>query len=125
MKINIKATNTTLTPAITEYVNKKIDALQKFTGQNDDSLMADVEVGVTTHHHNSGNIFRAEVNLFAKGKQFRATCEDADLYAAIDKVKDELAEELRSHRKKEVGMFRRGGAAIKNLLKGFGRKGDN
>lgn len=121
MKINIKATNTTLTPAISDYVNKRIDSLTKFIDSSDTGAMADVEVGVTTHHHQSGEIFRAEVNLYTKGKQFRAEHEDVDLYVAIDKVRDEVAEELRSSRKKETSLLRRGGAAIKNLLKGFGK----
>lgn len=121
MKINIKATNTFLTPAISDYVSKRIDSLEKFADKTDETLMADVEVGKTSQHHQRGDVFRAEINLRIRGKQLRAVAEEADLYAAIDKVRDEMAEELRSSRKKELSLVRRGGAAIKNLLR-FGRK---
>lgn len=121
MKINIKATNTFLTPAISDYVTKRIDSLEKFADKTDETLMADVEVGKTSQHHQRGDVFRAEINLRIRGKQLRAVAEEADLYAAIDKVRDEMAEELRSSRKKDINLMRRGGAAIKNLLR-FGRK---
>jgi len=42
-----------------------------------------------------------------------------DMYAAIDKVKDELVHVLESEHKKHLTLFRRGGAKIKNMIKGL------
>ena len=119
MRINIKATNTSLTPAISDYVNKKIGALEKFI-ENNDAARCDVEIEVTNKHHNAGqDLFRAEVNLHAGDLHLRAEASHADLYAAIDIVKDEITREVVSKKKKRLHAFRRGGQKIKNILKGF------
>ena len=120
MKINTKATGITLTPSISEYIEKKIDTLEKFFVGKE--VLVNVEVGRTTKHHKSGDIFRAEIKITFGGQTYYAVAEAEDLYAAIDIVKDEIVHELTSQRKKTAHLFRRGGAKIKNLLKGFGRK---
>jgi len=118
MKINTKATNISLTPAITEYIEKKIDILNKFFGE-DEEVLVSVEVGKITRHHKSGDVFRAEIKITAPRKDMYAAKEAEDLYAAIDEVKDEIAYKLSSKKKKALHLLRRGGAKIKNLLKGF------
>ena len=116
---NIKATNIELTPAISDYLTKKMEMLEKFIDQNDTSTSASIEVGKTTEHHQHGEVFRAEINLLSGGKQFRTVSEEADLYTAIDMVKDEMARVLSSHKNKQQTMFKKGATKIKNLLKGF------
>lgn len=122
MKINTKATGITLTPAISEYVDKKVDMLQKFFREGDEVLI-NVEVGKISNHHKSGDIFRAEIQVVTNGQTYYAEAETEDLYASIDEVKDEIAYELTSRRKKAIRLFRRGGAQIKNLLKGMSEAG--
>ncbi|OGZ28852.1 MAG: ribosomal subunit interface protein [Candidatus Nealsonbacteria bacterium RIFOXYD1_FULL_39_11] len=118
MKINTKATGISLTPAITEYIEKKINMLDKFF-RSADEVLVNVEVGRTTKHHKSGDIFRAEIHITANGQEYYSVAETEDLYAAIDEVKDEIVYKLSSKRKKAIHLFRRGGAQIKNLLKGI------
>ena len=60
LKIDIQGTNMELTEAIKAYINEKIGSLEKYY---DGILVARVDVGLTTKHHQKGNIFRAEVNL--------------------------------------------------------------
>lgn len=120
MKTNIKATGIFLTPAISEYINKKVLMLQKFFSQEKEVLVS-VEVGKTTKHHKSGDFFRAEIKIVAAGEDYYAVVEKDDLYAAIDEVKDEIVRELTSKRKKALRLFRRGSAKIKNLLRWGGR----
>ncbi len=91
MVINIKATNMDLTPAIRDYINKKIESLLKFFPN---ITQADVDVGLVSHHHNKGKVYYAEVNLFIPRKNLRVRKETEDLYKAIDKVKDHLKKEL-------------------------------
>ncbi len=120
MKTNIKTTNITLTPAISDYIAKKISALDKFYKDEED-IVANVEVGRTTRHHRSGDIFRAEIHINSRGNDYYASSEKDDLYAAIDKVKDDIVYELTSTRKRALRLIRKGGASIKNLLR-WGRK---
>jgi putative sigma-54 modulation protein len=118
MKINIKATGISLTPSITGYINKKVEMLEKFFGGEE--TLVSVEVGRTTRHHKSGDIFRAEIHINFIGREYYAVSETGDLYASIDEVKDEIAQELTKKRKKYLHLFKRGGAKIKNWIKGFG-----
>lgn len=123
MKINTKATNIELTPAIKEYIEKKITMLGKFI-RDTDAVLINVEVGKTTKHHKSGDFFKAEIHLMENGKNHYAVVETDDLYAAIDEVKDEIVREMTSSRKKALHLWRQSGAMLKNLMRGlddFGR----
>lgn len=120
MHITIKATSMELTDAIETYVREKVSDLEKILDTSDTSLMANVEVGKTTEHHHSGNIFFAAIDLHMKMKNLRSSVERDDLYAAIDEVKDEMAREIKTHREKHRTLKKKGGAEIKNKLKGIG-----
>jgi ribosomal subunit interface protein len=120
MKHNIKTLEIFLTPAITDYVDKRIDHLDKFVSPDmQETAMCYAEVGKSSKHHKNGDIFVAEFTIHIGGKSFRAKKEEYDLYAAIDKAVEEMAEELRTFKDKRVGMLKRGGAKIKSLLKGL------
>jgi len=122
MTINIKATNTELTLAISSYVEEKVGGLDKFiVAEDPNSVLANVEIGMSTKHHNTGKIFRAEINLHMGGDYLRAVSEQEDLYAAIDDMRDQIAREITAHKNKKRDMFRRGGAVVKNLLRGLKR----
>ena len=119
MRTTIKTKNITLTEAISEYLDKRFSTLGKYIQESDDSVILDIEVGKISNHHKSGDIFRAEANLHGRGLSLRAEAEQSDLYAAIDIVKDEMVEALRSKRSKKIDAIRRGGAKIKAFLKGL------
>ena len=117
MNIKIRSKNFDITPAINDYVTKKIGTLEKFLTVKD-NILCEVEIGRTTMHHKSGDIFRAEINLIEPGnQQIFAVAEEADLYMAIDIVRDEAEREIVSRKNKRVTVFRRGAAQVKNLLK--------
>jgi putative sigma-54 modulation protein len=102
MKINITTKNFDLTPAIREYIQDKMDSLDKFVEEwtMTGSVEADFDAGRTTNHHNKGNIYYAEVNLKVPGKLLRAQKTEEDLHAAIDAVKEVLAEEIKEYKEK-------------------------
>jgi len=122
MKHNIKTREIFLTPAISEYVEKRVNHLDKFISpENLESAMCYIDIGKTTNHHKNGDLFVAEFTLHIGGKSFRSSIEKEDLYVAIDIATEGLAEELRSYKNKKKGLFRRGGAKIKSLVKGLYR----
>ena len=120
MNIKIRSANFELTPAIDEYVNKKISSLEKFFGNKDlsrDNILCEVEIGRTTHHKR-WDIFRAEINIDVPGgKQVYAVANEPDLYAAIDVVRDEAEREIVSSKNKYHTIFRKGASKVKALLK--------
>jgi len=119
IKTNIKATNIELSDDIRDYVNKKIELLEKYIEVDDTSALCNVEVGKTNLHHRTGDIFRAEINLRVSGHDYYAVSEKDVLNAALDDVKDEIARALASRKKKRENLVRRGGAKIKAILKGI------
>ncbi len=119
IKKTLKGTAISLTPAIESAVEKAVEQLDKYVDPTDTSAKAEVEVGRTTEHHRSGDIFRAEINFHSRLGDFRAEAERQDLYSAIIAAKDELVESLRSKKAKRVDFVRRSGLALKSMLKGL------
>ncbi len=107
MQINIKATNVDLTPKIKDYIQEKMDMLEKYLG-NIDVIRANFEVEMTTRHHAKGEIYRAEVNLVVPGDILRVEKTEKDLFKAIDKVKDHLMRSIRRHKEKRIDRRRKG-----------------
>jgi len=101
MQFNLKATNLELTPNLRDYVQKKMNMLEKYLG----SLKVfnlDFEVSRTTQHHLKGEIYRAEANLTVKGELLRVTKTEKDVYKAIDKVKDHLELVIKKYKDKKI-----------------------
>jgi putative sigma-54 modulation protein len=121
MNIQIKTKGgLALTPAITEYVHKRIASFEKFLA-GDSTAQVSIELGRSTNHHKHGDVFSADVHLVAKGKDLFAGAEKEDLYAAIDAIKDEVLRELSNAKEKRLSAVRRGGAKVKNIIKGMWR----
>jgi ribosomal subunit interface protein len=118
MNINIKTTNITLTPAITDYTYKRLEKIGKLV-ENDPTVQCDVELARTTEHHNKGEIFRAEIHIVGTGKNLFACANKEDLYSAIDVVQEEILRELRTGKGKRISLIRRSGARVKNMVKGL------
>lgn len=110
MRITIRGKNMELTEAIKDYINNKIEGLEKFSalggstgegeeGGNHSVSIADVEVGVLTHHHKSGQIFSAVATLTFPKHRIRAEAQAEDIYQAIDEVRDKLEMNMTSAKK--------------------------
>ncbi len=125
MNTRIKTTNLTLTPDIQDYLDKKMESLDKLLDPNDTSVSCQVELARTSNHHKSGDVYRTEINLRKGGKEFRAVSEQETLLASMDEAKDEILSELKGYKSKQMTLVRRGGAAIKNIVKGIGNVGGN
>ncbi len=106
MQIKIKATKIDLTPEIKDYVQEKMDMLEKYLG-NIKVMHCDVEVGMAVGGQNSGEIYRCEVNLDLPRQMLRVEKTERDLFKAIDKVKDHLARSIRRYKEKMIDKSRK------------------
>jgi len=114
MEIIFKSKNFELTSSIEDYVRKKIETLGKFLKNfNQEIIKFEVEVSRTTHHHKSGDIFRAEINLSLGGRLLRVESEREDLFTAIDETRDDLEQEIKKFKTKKGAIFIRGARSIK------------
>lgn len=119
MRINIKTTNIASNPGLSGFIYKRLEAFEKLTSRHSEATIVDVEVGRTTTHHHTGDIYRAEINVHIGNKSFRATQETGDLNASIDAARDQMLEELRSNKEKRLSLVRRGSQKVKAFVKGF------
>ena len=118
MNTRIKTTNITMSPAISEFVDTRMEKIAKFLA-GDSTAMADVDLARTTEHHHKGDIFKADIHVVAKGIDAYASSENADLYAAIGEAKNEILAELTGAQGKRISVVRRGGAKVKAMVKGL------
>lgn len=98
MKVNIIAKDIKPTEAIDDFVNKKLERIQKYFDK-------DIEADVTLREE--GNVQIVEMKVAAKRSVFRSIAEEKDIYAAVDKNIDILegqirkAKTIRERRRKE------------------------
>ena len=121
MTTNIKATNMELTGAITDYVNKKIEAINKFVSFGEEVIVY-VEVGKTTRHHKQGDYFKAEFDVTINGEKFFTDSEKSDLYKAIDDAKDEVVKKIKNKKNKKETLYKRGATSVKKMMKGISQR---
>jgi len=125
MKIIIKTKNTILTRAIEDFIEEKINPLEKFikvlhngkhisfsSGKKKPALVAWMEIGKETKHHKKGPFFRAECQIRFAGKSVRAESFSKDLRVAIIEVKDELQRELKKEKGKIISTKKRKSRAL-------------
>lgn len=105
LNINIKTTGVELTAEISNYLNKKIEPLNKFVKESDNEAHAQIEIGKETNHHKAGKIFFTEINFRINGKDFRARANGDSLMSSMDDAKDialKLAREDKDKKKKKI-----------------------
>ena len=117
-RITTKTTNYTITDQIESLLEQKLTPLEKFLDTHSDAK-CEVELEKIGDHH-SGKIFRAEVNLYVGGKMHRAEATEDLMEQAIDVVRDELKRELKHAHEKQHSLMKRGGKALKEMLR-FGK----
>ncbi|MBI5405835.1 ribosome-associated translation inhibitor RaiA [Candidatus Kaiserbacteria bacterium] len=120
MNITIKAKRSELTPATREFIEEKFSALEKLVASAIGPVTLSCEIEESIAVERAGARYRAEGNLSVDGRLFRAEASSNTLEGAVDRVRDELARELGSARGKKRNLLKRGGEAIKRMLR-FGR----
>jgi len=116
MNITIKATRHQLNDEERTLVDQKLGAIAKLLGRDADTAELNVEVALTADGEKHGEAWRAETNLTAGGKFYRASASADTMASAIEAVHKELAQEVKSQRGRAHKMWKRGRAAIKAML---------
>ncbi|WP_110928464.1 ribosome hibernation-promoting factor, HPF/YfiA family [Bacillus massiliglaciei] len=93
MDYNVRGENIEVTPAIREYVEKKIGKLERYFANTPD---ATVQVNLRVDKEAA----KVEVTIPMKNLVLRAEEEHPDMYAAIDLINDKLERQIRKHKTK-------------------------
>ena len=96
MKIKITGKELKITEAINNYVERKLDRIDKY--------FEDAEADVTLRTEKNEQI--AEIFVTANGEKYRAVTEDKDMYASIDKDIDILEGQIRKAKTKKEKMMK-------------------
>lgn len=104
MNYNIRGENIEVTPAIREYVEKKIAKLERYFTETPD---ASVHVNLKVY---SAKKCKVEVTIPMTQLVLRAEETNDDMYAAIDLIADKLERQIRKHKTKVNRKFREKGA---------------
>ncbi len=108
-----------LTDAISGYVIKRLESIKKFV-KDDDIVSGYVEIGKTTNHHKQGDVlYKAEFDIKINDERYFINTEEEDLYAAIDKSKDDIVNKITHNRDRKKTLFKRGASSLKKMIKGI------
>ncbi|HXK38307.1 MAG TPA: HPF/RaiA family ribosome-associated protein [Candidatus Paceibacterota bacterium] len=120
MRLILKATGIEHTNAIDAYVGSRLRELEKVLDPKEKSCIARVEIAKETKHHKTGaDVYKAELTMRTSKKDFRVTATDeADLYAAIDALKDHIVRDIKDHRERVRQQQKDGDRKVKRALKG-------
>jgi putative sigma-54 modulation protein len=99
MQIQVRGDHLEVTPALQEYVEKKIGRLEKYF-----DAPPEREVSVTMSIERG--MHRVEVMMQVHGVLFRAEEKTPDMYASIDMVADKLEQQINKHKTKLNQRFR-------------------
>jgi putative sigma-54 modulation protein len=103
MKIKITGKELKITEAINDYVERKMDRIDKY--------FEDSEAEVTLKTEKNEQI--AEIYVVANGEKYRAVTENKDMYASIDKDIDILEGQIRKSKTKKEKMIKE--SSLKNM----------
>jgi ribosome-associated translation inhibitor RaiA len=117
MNITIKATHHDLTQDMRELIEGKFSALDKLTGQASSSALLACEIDESIAVERAGAKFHAKGNLSVGGNLFRGEASSDTLEGAVDQVRDDLVREWQHAQGKKQGLMKRGGAALKKMLR--------
>ncbi|WP_265938543.1 ribosome hibernation-promoting factor, HPF/YfiA family [Bacillus thuringiensis] len=107
MKFNIRGENIEVTPALKEYVEKKLSKLERYF-----DTFPEIKVNLKVYSDKQ----RVEVTIPFTDLLLRAEETNSDMYAATDLVVDKLERQIRKHKTKVNRKLREKGSLKTNFI---------
>ncbi len=100
LNFNIRGENIEVTPAIRDYVESKIEKIERYFSNG---VNANANVNLKVYNDKQTKV---EVTIPLKSVTLRAEERHVDMYAAIDLIVDKLERQIRKHKTKVNRKFR-------------------
>ena len=100
LKFNIRGENIEVTPAIRDYVESKIEKVERYFNEG---VNTNANVNLKVYNDRQTKV---EVTIPMKNVTLRAEERHDDMYAAIDLIVDKLERQIRKHKTKVNRKFR-------------------
>ena len=120
MNITIKATKYKLSPETEILIEEKLVAPLRLLGEESDRALLEIEIEEAPPEGRSPTPCRLVARLILDGNVFHAEAVKPTPESAADRVRNELEAEIRHSRGRTKRLLKRGGAAIKRMMR-FGR----
>jgi putative sigma-54 modulation protein len=91
MNLHLTGHHVEITPAIREYVTSKLDRINRHFDH-----VIDMDVVMTVEKLDQ----KVEINVHLSGKDIHVEANDADMYAAIDRLTDKLDRQIIKHKER-------------------------
>ena len=122
MQLQLKSTNFTVTEQVKAYVQEKIEPLEELLRARKVNFSGWIELARTSKHHQSGEIYRAEIQLRIPGESLRAEGKSENIFAAIQEAKERAEREIKQHKQKIIAKDRKARRRLKDIFSNFWRK---
>ncbi|MDO8742152.1 MAG: hypothetical protein Q7J45_01255 [bacterium] len=120
MNITIRATRYNLTPETEALLKEKLSAPLRLLGDKAETALLEIEIENAPAEGRSAEPCRLVARIKVDNEVYRAEVVKPTAATAADRVRGDLEAEIRRSRGRARKLFRRGGAALKSLLR-FGR----
>jgi len=117
MNITVRAVKYKLTPQTEALIEEKLAAPIRLLGEKGDNALLEIEVEQAPPEGRSSEPFRLVARLIVEGDVFHAEAVKPTPESAADKVRSELEAEIRKRRGRARKLWKRGGAALKRMLR--------
>jgi len=121
MDLRIKTSDYDMPREVADYLDDKIDSIQKLLASDADTARCEVELGRAHGNAQQGDIWRAEIIVHREGQRYVASATGESVNAAIDIAKDEILQQLRKQKGRSFALAKRMGARIKRFAR-FGSR---
>lgn len=117
MNITIKATKYPLTPQTEAMLEEKLAAPLRLLGEKGSTALLEVEIEEAPAEGRSSEPCRLVARLIVEGDVFYAEAVKPTPESAADRVRSQLESEIRHSRGRAARLMKRGGAALKRMLR--------
>lgn len=119
MDVRVRAADFQLTTETSDYLQQRLDALEKLLGSEASSARCEVDLGRSGGAQRHGEYtWVAEIQVsYPGGVRVVARNQEPTINAAIDNAKEEVMMQLRKNKRLHTRVLRRTGAAIKRWMR--------